>query len=84
MIEKLLSTVITTLTVIYLLHKISNRKINFRNYNIYITFFIMVIFSFFNLIFVNNFIRLAISTLIVFIGNYIIFKEVENGSIFHK
>jgi len=75
MLVKLVSTIVNIGAAIIVLHNISQRKLDLKNLKIYNAYILMTVFTMFNFYFVNALVRLLISTLIVFIGNYIIFKD---------
>lgn len=75
MIEEILLIFINIAAAIIVLHFIRDRKINFKDLNLYAAFFLMSGFLLVNYIYTNSFMRLFISTTIVFVGNYIIFRD---------
>ncbi|MBE6149347.1 MAG: GHKL domain-containing protein [Firmicutes bacterium] len=81
MIEKWISTVVNIFAAIVVLHNVSKRKINLKDENIYFSFIIMMIVAFINMIYFDTSIRLIISTFIIFLGNYIIFRDNINKNL---
>lgn len=75
MIVKWIAMYINVLSAIIVLHNISERKINFKSFNLYLSIILMGIFTFINMIYIKTYTKLIVSTLIIFIGNYIIFKD---------
>lgn len=66
---------INSVAVIYVLSKLLNEKLNFKDYKIYLVLFLFVISGILNFIYVNSLIRLLTMTIVVFYGNYHLFKK---------
>lgn len=74
-------SIILACSLIYIWHKLLNRKINFKDYKLYITLFGITIISIFNYFLVNKFVKIFIITLIfIFFFRYL-FKEKINKCI---
>jgi len=75
MLESIVSTIVNLSAVVLVLHNISSRKVDFKNKKMYISFLLMCTFAALNFIYLNSVMRLVISTIITFLGNYIIFND---------
>jgi len=72
---------INSFVVMYLLSKILDRKLDFKNYKIYLSITFLVTVALLNFFFVNDLIRIVISTCSVIAVNYYIFHETVNKTI---
>ena len=69
-----LQSLINSVAVIYVLSKLLNEKISLKNYRIYITLLLFILFSLITYFEVNNLVRFFIMTIVVFLGNYFLFR----------
>ncbi len=70
-----LQSLINSVAVIYVLSKLLNEKISLKNYRIYITLLLFILFSLITYFEVNNLVRFFIMTIVVFLGNYYLFRK---------
>lgn len=73
--SKGVSCLILTLAIFYMWSKLNERKINFKDYKVYLSLFIIVIFSIFNYYIVNQFIRIVVITIFLGFNFWYIFRE---------
>ena len=66
---------INSFSIIYLLHALQNKKINLKNANFYFVYAFFVILSIFNKVFIIPQMRLVIMTIVLLLGNIILFNE---------
>jgi len=66
---------LNAITVIYLISKILNCKIDFNKPKVYIITFISIVLSIINYMYVDSYVRILVSTIYTIIYSYILFKE---------
>lgn len=66
---------LNAITVIYIISKILNVKIDFKSPRVYIIFFIMIIIATLNFVYTDSYIRFLVSTICTMIFAKLIFKE---------
>lgn len=74
-IYTLLYAAILMSSVIYVWHKLLDKKINFKNYKLYIALLIMIFTSIFNYFMINKFIKICLITIILMFIFRFLFKE---------
>lgn len=62
-------------SLLYIWHKLLNRKINFRDYKLYITLLILTFISYYNFFIIDKFIRVVLITIIFMLFFRYLFKE---------
>lgn len=72
---------INAFAVIYLLSKILGRKLNFKDYKLYISVAFLVITAILIFFYVNDSVRIVVSTITIFIANYILFRDSINRTL---
>lgn len=65
-------------SMVYIWHKLSDKKINFKDYKLYLTIFCIMILSVVNYLFVEKYIRIILVTFIFIIFYRYLFKETAN------
>lgn len=74
-IESILPTFILVFSMVYIWYKLLNKKIDFKDYKLYITLLGIIIVSIFNFVETNKFIRVIIITIIFILFFKFLFKE---------
>ncbi len=75
MVEMLLYNFVLTSSVIYAWHNLNNKKINFKDYKLYVTIIGIMLTSIINFLTINKFVRIVIITLIFMIFYKFLFRE---------
>jgi len=73
--------IINMATVIYLLSKITEQKIDFKNYKFYVFTVLLFILNALNIIYTSSFIKITISTFLSIVYCYLVFTKNTNKAI---
>ena len=77
-ISKFISSISVTITTIYLWYKLLNKKIDFKNYKLYITIFIVTNISSINCLITNKYIKIFVITItLIFFFRYLFKSDIQ-------
>lgn len=79
--KELFGTFFIAIVGIYMLSRILNKKIDYKNKNMYLGFIFIYVLTNISYMYFTNFIKLVIATIITFFGCKIIFKDTFNRTL---
>jgi len=74
MLTIIISSIIINMSVIYILSKIFNKLINFKDYKLYLGIFILVVICILNFLYVESYLRFLVGYLVITAFGYFVFK----------
>ena len=74
-LNKIISCIILTLSTFYVWSKLTNKRINLKNYRPYLSLVIIVLVSISNYYIVNQYLRISMVTIVLAINFWFVFRE---------